>query len=144
VAGCKPKRGARLLAYDGELVITRAGGDTWVCRRGKTRRLTQGPAEQFKPVSGRAVAYARAGAVGVLDVVTGARRELPALGGPLAADRRAVFAGTPTGLSAWRAGQAAPVVLSTEFAGEVAVGAGEATVVYWRDGTGMPHAATLS
>jgi hypothetical protein len=144
IFGCKPKRGARLLEHDGRIVITRVDGVTWACRRGKTRRLTTGLGEQHRIVSGRAVAYSRPGAVGVLDLVSGARRELPTLGGPLAADRRAIFAGSTTELTAWRANQDAPEVLRAGFVSELAVGVGDATVVYWVDGSGAPHTADVS
>ena len=73
----------------GLFVISRAGGDTWACRRGKTRLLARGAVTEFRVVGEREVAYARPGFVGVLDVVGGKRRELPSTGGALAADPRA-------------------------------------------------------
>ena len=89
---CKPKRGARLLQRWGLFVISRAGGDTWACRRGKTRLLARGDVSEFSIVGEREVAYARPGFVGILDVVNGKRRELPSAGGALAADQpRAVL-----------------------------------------------------
>ena len=67
-------------------MISRAGGDTWACRRGKTRLLARGDVTEFSIVGERDVAYARPGFVGVLDVVNGTRRELPSAGGVLAAN----------------------------------------------------------
>jgi hypothetical protein len=142
VARCKPKRGARLLQRWGRFVITRAGGDTWACRGGKTRRL--GDVSEFSIVGEREVAYARPGFVGVLDVVNGRRRELPSAGGALAANNLALFTGGPAGISAWRVSQDAPSPVTAEPASELAVGYGETTVVYWLDGAGAPHSADVA
>jgi hypothetical protein len=141
---CKPKRGARLLQRFGLFVITRAGGDTWACRRGKTRLLARGDVSEFSIVGEREVAYARPGFVGVLDVVDGKRRELPSAGGALAANNLALFSGGPAGISAWRVSLDAPSQLTTEAASELAVSYGETTVVYWLDGTGTPHSADVA
>ena len=141
IVGCKPKPGARLLLREGVFVISRAGGDTWACRRGKTRRLTRGAVTEFSVVGERSVAYARPGFVGVLDVVSGTRRELASAGGALAADHRALYSGGPEGLKRWMLNSTTPITLSSESVSEVAVGVGEAAVVYWLDGTGTPHSA---
>lgn len=141
---CKPKRGARLLQHLHPFVISRAGGDTWACRRGRTRLLARGAVSEFSIVGEREVAYARPGFVGVLDVVGGTRRELSSTGGPVAASNLAVFAGGPTGLRAWLVNREAASTVSAEAATEVAVGFGETTVVYWLDGAGTPRSADLT
>ena len=141
---CKPKRGARLLQRWGLFVITRAGGDTWACRRGKTRLLARGDVSEFSIVGEREVAYARPGFVGILDVVNGKRRELPSAGGALAANNLALFSGGPEGISAWRVSRDEPSPVTGEAASELAVGYGETTVVYWLDGTGAPRSADVA
>ena len=125
-------------------MISRAGGDTWACRRGKTRLLARGDVTEFSVVGEREVAYARPGFVGVLDVVNGKRRELPSTGAPLAANNLALFSGGPAGLSAWLVSRDAATPVTTEAASEVAVGFGETTVVYWLDGNGAARSADVT
>ncbi|HEY6889892.1 MAG TPA: hypothetical protein VI300_18975, partial [Solirubrobacter sp.] len=57
IGRCKPRAGAKLLLHDAHIVLTRAGGATWACRRGTTRRL--GVTAEASILSDRKVAYVR-------------------------------------------------------------------------------------
>lgn len=143
VGRCKPKRGARLIESLQPFVLSRAGGSTWACRSGRTRLLARGDVTEARVVGEREVAYARPGFVGVLDVVSGTRRELPSTDAPLAANNLAVFSGGAAGLDAWIIGKKAPAKVAAEPASEVAVSSGDGTFVYWLDATGTPHSAEI-
>ncbi len=144
IGRCKPRPNARLLVHADALVVSRAGGSTWACRRGKTRRLARGPIAQATALSDRLVAYTRQGAAGVLDVANGRWRELPSSGGALAATPAAFAAASGGGLLAWSTGRAASTLLSADAATEVAIGDdGDETVAYWLDGTGTARSAAL-
>ncbi|MDA0137000.1 hypothetical protein [Solirubrobacter deserti] len=43
VGRCAPRRGARLILRDGNLVVSRAAGATWACRGTKQRRVSDSP-----------------------------------------------------------------------------------------------------
>lgn len=133
---CKPKRGARLLLQGNGIVVTRAGGDTWACSNGRTRRVVKGVAGELQPLGSGRLAYTRPGFAGVLDVRTGTRTELESGGGPLTLhDGQLVTAG-PLGV------KTAKGVISAEPATEVAA-SDSARAVYWLDATGSPRTADL-
>jgi hypothetical protein len=143
IGRCKPRPGAKLLLRDANVVLTRAGGATWACRRGKSRRL--GVTSQASILDDRKVAYVRAGAVGVLDVANGKYRELQSEGGAVAASEWGLLAGTPGGLRLWGANRAAPEVIAAEPAGEVALGAADAQAfAYWMDAGGTAQSKPIS
>ncbi|MDA0159341.1 hypothetical protein OM076_03605 [Solirubrobacter ginsenosidimutans] len=142
IGRCKPRAGAKLLLRDAHIVLTRAGGATWACRRGTTRRL--GDTTDAWILSDRKVAYVRSGAVGVLDVANGKFRELESGGGPVAANEWAQLAGTPVGLRIWRASGPMPEGVSPDVVTAVALGEGVGErYAYWLDAGGAPQSAVI-
>jgi hypothetical protein len=127
-ARCTPKAGAKLLVSDGTVVVTRVGDTTFACRRGRTRAV--GAVSDFRIVSDRDVAYTRPGFTGLLNVVTGERRELA---GPGATNGWMLVAGGADGLRVWP--DAAP--LADGPVSDVAVSVDN--VVYWLDAAGAVH-----
>lgn len=139
IGRCKPRPGARLIARDASIVITRQGGATWACRKGRTRRVTESLDASL--LSDRFVAYSRPGFTGILDVATGKRRELPGSG---PASAWALLSAAPDGLRTWTYGAKAPQVLATEPAREVAIGETDtAPVAFWLDANGNPRSAAI-
>ena len=135
VGRCVPSPGAELvLNDDGEIVVTRRGFALHACRKGRTRRLGRvGRVRDVESVAGRAVAYTRAGRVGVLDLPTGRRRELHGEGSAYA---NVLVAADSTGVRVWPAGRMKPMVVAEGPASDAAVAPGEG-IVYWRDSTGQ-------
>jgi hypothetical protein len=139
IGRCTPRPGARLILRDASIVLTRQGGATWACRRGKTRRVSAG--REASILGDRFVAYARPGYTGILDVANGRRRELP---GPGATSAWALVAATPGGVSTWVYGAKAPKRLAAEPAREVAIGeTAIAPVAFWLDPSGNPRSAAI-
>ncbi len=144
IGRCKPRPNARLVLRADTLVLSRAGGGTWACRRGKTRRLVQGQASEITALSDRLVAYTRPGVARVVDVATGRYRELPSTGGRIAATPFAFAAASSSGVLSWTTGRAASALLGTGAATEVAIGDDvRETVAYWLDGTGVARSAVV-
>jgi hypothetical protein len=142
IGRCKPRPGARLIMRDTSIVLTRAGGATWACRHGRTRRVTA--SRDASIISDRFVAYSRPGFTGILDVANGKRRELPSAGGPVVATAWALVAPSTDGLRAWTYGAKAPKLLAAEPASEVAIGETDiAPVAFWLDASGNPKAAAI-
>jgi hypothetical protein len=137
IGRCKPRPGARLVMRDTSIVITKAGGATWACRRGKTRRVDG----EATIISNRFVAYTRPGFTGILDVANGQRRELPGSG---AAGAWALVTAAPDGVRTWVYGDKAPKLLAAEAAREVAIGdTSIAPVAFWLDEAGNPRVAAI-
>jgi hypothetical protein len=141
IGRCKPRPGARLVVRDANVVVTRAGGATWACRRGKTRRVGTGADASI--LSDREVAYTRPGVAGVLDIATGKRRELPSEPGPVAVSPWSVVAAAAGGVRAWTAGRSAAELLAPVVGREVAAGSDDdgETVAYWLDAGGVAQSA---
>jgi hypothetical protein len=137
IGRCKPRPGARLVLRDASIVLTRSGGATYACRRGKTRRVSVGEASIL---GDRFVAYTRPGFTGIVDVANGKRRELPGTG---AATAWALVTATDA-VRSWTYGDKAPRVLATEPASEVAIGETTiAPVAFWLDPNGNPRSADI-
>jgi hypothetical protein len=143
IGRCKPRPGARLVVRDANLVVTRAGGAVWACRRGKTRRVGAGTDASI--LSDREVAYTRPGFAGVLDVANGKRRELPSDPGPVAASPWSLVAAAADGVRAWTAGRSASTVLAPVVGREVAAAVDDdnETVAYWLDAGGVAQSAVV-
>ena len=137
IGRCKPRPGARLVMRDTSIVVTKAGGATWACRNGKTRRVDG----EGTIISNRFVAYARPGFTGILDVANGKRRELPGSG---AAGAWALVTAAPDGVRTWVYGDKAPKLLVAGAATEVAIGeTAIAPVAFWLDANGIPRSAGI-
>ena len=142
IGRCKPRPGARLVARDASIVITRAGGATWACRKGRTRRVSASIDASI--LSDRMVAYARPGFSGVIDVATGKRRELVSTGGPVVASAWALLGSAADSLHSWTYGSQAPAMIATAPASELAIGETDAEpIAYWLDSTGVPQSAAI-
>ena len=143
IGKCRPRPGARLLMRDTSIALTRAGGATWACRRGKTRKVTT--TLDASVLSDRFVAYSRPGFTGILDVANGKRRELPSAGGPVVASAFALVATAADGVRSWSYGSPAASLLNPGPATEVAIGeTDDLPVAYWLDATGDPQSATIN
>ena len=147
IGRCKPRPGARLVVRDANLVITRAGGATWACRRGKTRRVAGGAGIATSILSNRAVAYTRPGFAGVLDIADGKRRELPSAPGPVAVTGWgwSLVAAAAGAVRSWTIGRSAPALLAPGVGREVAAGETDnGTVAYWLDAGGVAQSAVVA
>ncbi len=143
IGKCKPRPGARLIVRDTSIVVTRAGGATWACRRGKTRQVTTSLDASI--LSDRFVAYSRPGFAGILDVANGKRRELPSAGGPVVASAWALVATAADGVRSWTYGSAAAALLNPGPATEVAIGETDTqAVAYWLDAASNPQSAAIN
>jgi hypothetical protein len=143
IGRCKPRPGARLLVHDRRIVLTRAGGATWACRSGRTRRV--GATADVSIGSDREVAYTRPGYSGVLDVANGKRRELESAGGPVVLFGGVLAAAGPTGVRAWILGRPAAEFVSAEPATDVAVGYGlNEAFTYWIDAGGNARSRAIT
>jgi hypothetical protein len=134
IGRCTPRKGARLVLSDEYAVVTRKSATTYACSNGRTRRVGTAVTDVLT-MWDRRVVYARPGFSGVIDIVSGKRRELEA-GGPLAATSSLLLAGSPTGLRMWREGKRSPTLLAPGPATDVALHDNDA---YWLDGTGAPR-----
>ena len=130
--------GARLVLIDG-IMVTRQGGTTYACRKGRTRRV--GAATDVAILADGRLAYTRRGFTGVLEIATGMRRELPS-NGPIARDAWMFAAGDATGVRMWDDARRKPRLVAAGPAAEVAVAYGTG-VVYWLDPAGTPQTRTL-
>lgn len=129
VGRCVPGAGARLILNDDGVLVTRTGKTMSACRKGRTRQLGQ---VRDVEVFDRAVSYRRAGHVGILDIKTGARRELRGKGSAFA---DVLAAAGSTGVRVWPEGRAKPMVVTKGAGSQVAVAPGEG-IVYWLDSAG--------
>jgi hypothetical protein len=131
---CTPRAGARLVLNDGLVVVTRKGATTYACSNGRTRRVGSAVTD-VQTLWDRKVAYARPGISGLLDIVSGKRRELES-SGPLVATSALLVAGGPTGLRMWRASRPAPTLIAPPIATDAALAD---QGVYWMDASGAPQ-----
>ena len=128
---CKPRAGARLVQRWEDVIVTSVGRRYFACAR--RDQLSLGAVEDVRAVSNRQVAYTRGDKVGLLDVVSGTRTELP--GTESVATPSRLLAAGPEGI------RTQTEELSTEPASAPALAADRA---YWLDAAGNPQTKALT